>query len=58
VEMARLKRTAEGMMEAAAEEITNSLEGLSACRLECGEVGCSKGRLRWKCRFWCFFLVP
>jgi hypothetical protein len=51
MDMTHLKRTAERIREGAAEAIATSLEGLSAEKLEHGELGCTKGRLRRKCRF-------
>jgi len=51
MEMACLERTAERIREGAAERIAKSLEGLSPWKLEHGEVGCTKGRLRRKCKF-------
>jgi len=44
--MARLKRTAERIMEGITEGIAKILEGLPAWKPEHGEVGCTKGRLR------------
>ena len=50
--MTRLKRIAERIREGA-EGFTKSLEGLPAWKSDHGEVGCTKERLRRKCRFWC-----